>query len=340
LQGLLAYPLCAAGGALAWWIGLPVPWLAGSMVVAAVLALGGLPISQAKAPITALLILVGTQIGANVTWETIGRMLTWPATLAVLVVTLAGVLVVTQLFYHRVLRWDPMTAFFSANPGALALTLALAEKHGARTERVAVVHCLRLFFLVACLPLLVTGVGHNDAGAMSSGVTVSLPGFVVALLAATAVGLALERLGVPGGAMIGAMIASAALHLGDLVHGALPNWVMVPCFVVLGMLAGSRFQGTRPVDLMRLAAAATSGFVVTVAVCGIGAVVAMLLSGLPITLLLLAFAPGAIEVMVILAFALNLDATFVAVHVVFRFIVLSAALPFLVAWLRRRSGED
>lgn len=335
MKSLLAYPLCAAGGAVAWWIGVPAPWLAGSMIVAAALAIGGLPMAQPKPLIAALLILVGIQIGAGVTWERIDRIFAWPVTLATLAVTIAIVVGVGQVFYQRVLHWDAKTAFFAANPGAFAVTLVLAESYGAHTERVVVVHCLRLFFLVACLPLLVAGVGHTPTASLGGTAAVSLAGLAIALLVASAAGLALEWIGIPSGAMLGAMIASAAMHLGGLVHGNLPNWVMYACFVVLGMMVGSRFRGTKPPDIARLAAAATSGFVVTVAICGVGAMIAAYLSALPITLLLLAFAPGATEVMVILAFALDVDPTFVAVHVMFRFILLSAALPFLVAWLGR-----
>ena len=336
----LAFPLCAAGGAVAWWIGMPAPWLAGAMVIAAGATLAGWPVEVARRPTLALMVLLGTQIGASVTWDTIHGMAAWPVSLAMLPLTVAAVTLIGLVFYQRVFGWDRITAFFAANPGALALNFVLAERYGARLDQVAVIQCLRLVFLIAGLPLLVSllGVGTDAGPAAAAARGATLLDFGIVVLAGGATGLVAERLRVPGGALLGALAASAVLHLVGLVHGVLPDWVMIPCFVVLGMMAGSRFKGTTLADLLRLAWAGTGGFVVALGVSAAGAVAAALLTGLPVVLTLLAFAPGGLEVMIILAFALKVDPAFVAVHQVARFLVLSLVLPFAASWMAGDRG--
>jgi uncharacterized protein len=49
----------------------------------------------------------------------------------------------------------------------------------------------------------------------------------------------------------------------------------------------------------------------------------------------IAYAPGGLEAMTILAFALNLDPVFVGVHQTARFVVISLLMPFAVHRLSR-----
>ena len=50
---------------------------------------------------------------------------------------------------------------------------------------------------------------------------------------------------------------------------------------------------------------------------------------------LLAFAPGAIDALTVLAFQMNIDPAYVAAHHIARFVVLAAAVPLLARWLAR-----
>jgi uncharacterized membrane protein AbrB (regulator of aidB expression) len=51
---------------------------------------------------------------------------------------------------------------------------------------------------------------------------------------------------------------------------------------------------------------------------------------------MLAFAPGALESLIIVAFAVDSDPAYVAAHHIARFLVLIAAVPLLARWLARR----
>jgi uncharacterized membrane protein AbrB (regulator of aidB expression) len=70
-------------------------------------------------------------------------------------------------------------------------------------------------------------------------------------------------------------------------------------------------------------------------VAAAGAVVAAEVVDLPAAALLLAFAPGGVEVMAALAVETGLEPAFVAAHHVFRLMLLSVLVPILLARERR-----
>ena len=60
--------------------------------------------------------------------------------------------------------------------------------------------------------------------------------------------------------------------------------------------------------------------------------------GLPLALTLLAFSPGGLDAMTIMAFALNLDPAYVGAHQMARYIGLALLMPMATAYVLRRMG--
>ena len=69
----------------------------------------------------------------------------------------------------------------------------------------------------------------------------------------------------------------------------------------------------------------------------VGAVVTSVVADLPCALTLLAFAPGGLEAMTIMAFALNLDPAYVAAHQVARYIGLVLLMPAVTSFVLHRN---
>ena len=69
--------------------------------------------------------------------------------------------------------------------------------------------------------------------------------------------------------------------------------------------------------------------------------IAAWLTDQPVSQMILAFAPGGIDVMTIMAFALHLDAAFVAAHQLARFLMIAVYAPLLMkrAWAARSRGR-
>ena len=96
--------------------------------------------------------------------------------------------------------------------------------------------------------------------------------------------------------------------------------------------------GFRPGDwaiLPRIAGPALGAFAIAATVSFAAAAAVTLLLGVNIVQTLLAFAPGALDALIILAFQMNVDPAYVAAHHLARFLALVAAVPLLARWLDR-----
>jgi hypothetical protein len=76
------------------------------------------------------------------------------------------------------------------------------------------------------------------------------------------------------------------------------------------------------------------------AVAAAGAALTSLLGGLPLPLTLLAFAPGGLEAMIIMAFALGLDPAYVAAHQIARYVGLVLLMPFVTGAIIGRTHRN
>ena len=159
---VLTLVIGALGGALFAWIGLPAPWLAGSMIAVTAAVLAGLPTAIYNPARIAVFILLGVQIGGSISNEALQRLTSWPGSLVILAATVIAVTASGYGLFRGLYKWDRATALFSSVPGALSLTLLLADEARADMPRVTIVQCIRIFFLVAILPSLI-GLGNQES---------------------------------------------------------------------------------------------------------------------------------------------------------------------------------
>ena len=152
-QGLL---IGSAGGLVFWLLGIPAPWLAGSMLAAIVAVFSRVKVGMPDWLRAVSFIFLGIQTGTAVSWETVDRAVHWPLSIAFLCLTVIAVTWACTAYYIRRSGWDPATALFASLPGALSLTLLLASSTHADMRRVTIAQCIRLFFLVAALPSVIT----------------------------------------------------------------------------------------------------------------------------------------------------------------------------------------
>ena len=155
----------AVGGWLFNHMHLPAAWLTGSMISVALLAMLKAPVALPAAARSPLFALMGISMGTAFTPETMASMFKWPVSIASLMATVALVIVacVTFLILHA--KWDRATAFFAVVPGALSTVLILAMRSPANTGLVILAQSVRLFALLALLPIVVTATVPGGMGA-------------------------------------------------------------------------------------------------------------------------------------------------------------------------------
>lgn len=320
-----------AGGAILGTIGVPAGWLSGGMIgVAALAAAGRAP--MLPHPLRTLAILIsGVGMGSGLTPVTLHTLAHYPVSLALMALALAGMVATSFSILERAPGFSRATAFFSAIPGALSYVFIVAAPTGADMARIAVIQVFRLFVLMVLLPL-----------AARFGVDTVQPTFatdpvwVTALLVALAWGLGalLERRNIASGPLYAAILISALAHGTGWAPGRLAPPLQILAQLLIGAWIGSRFIGFDWELMHRTLISASISFVAAFAIAASFAWAASRLVAAPYAETLAAFAPGGLEAMTMMAFALGLDPLFVGSHHLARFFMIGLALPFVARALR------
>jgi len=327
----------AVGAAVLGLAGMPAGWLSGAIVGVSAAALSGRPMYVPPPIARAVYVILGISLGSSVTPETVATMASWPLSMLALTIAMTAVTCSVMAYLKFVHGWPTLDALFAAAPGALAQAMALAQDTGANVRAIAMVQTVRLFVLAVALPLIFAAAGVAGLPPPRGG---SLPlmqlltELGVIILISSAAALIAFRLNMPGGLIVGAMAASGVLHGIGAVHAFLPAPVAICSFIVMGAMIGTRLGGA---DFRQLARLSLVGMGALLVGTTVGCLFALLVSwGLNLRLadVVMAYAPGAIEAMTIIAFALHLDPVFVGVHHLARFTFMSLVLPGAVGVIR------
>ena len=96
----------ALGGLVFWLLGIPAPWLAGSMLAAIVAIFSGVKVGMPDWLRAMSFIFLGIQTGTSVTWDTVDRAAQWPLSIAFLGLTVVFVTWACTAYYVKRSGWD------------------------------------------------------------------------------------------------------------------------------------------------------------------------------------------------------------------------------------------
>jgi membrane AbrB-like protein len=343
---LLALGLC--GGLLALLVGLPLPYMLGSLVATAALALGvgrllpdGYLFPQRLRLV--FIALIGVMIGAQVTPELVAILPAMAVSFAALAVFVGVAHAGNFAIFHHLGGYDRATAFYSATPGGLMESIAMGEEAGANTAVLSMQHFLRIILVITLVPVglsLWYGAPVGSAGGASfSTARAGLSDLVlVAVVGAAGLWLGL-RLRFPAGQLTGPMLAAAVLGLAGVGAPALPDWLIHAAQVVIGTSLGLRFAGLGRSDLLR---ALWLGLISVAAMLSLGTVMALgvhHVTGTAFDVALISFAPGGVTEMALVALSLDANPALVSAHHIWR-IVLTVVEIAVLSRLRRFRGRD
>jgi uncharacterized protein len=335
----LAFAL--AGGLTFIFLGLPAGLVSGSVLAVASAALLGRPMRLPLPLARVCYVIVGTLLGTVVTPETLRGVATWPASIVLLMLASLAMIAATMTYLRVVHRWDPLSALMGASPGSMAQVIALSSELGGDLRAVAIVQTVRVLLLVVGLPnaLALFGLVVPAVPVPRGPAGFSVLGEMILLLAvAVAFAVVFMRLRFPGGLLFGALAGSAILHGSGLVHAALPWWIGSASVVTLGALVGSRFANTSARMLLAHLGAAFGSFAVSMAVATVFILIVTRLLSFPIANVVIAFAPGAQDTMMVLALALHLDPVYVGAHHLARFLVVTLAVAVAARRVATKQG--
>jgi membrane AbrB-like protein len=317
--------LGAIGGALLNRAGMPAGWLCGSMIGIALAALFGQRTYMPNLLRDATFVVLGTSMGSSLTPETLQDVRLWPMSIVILMVSVLASMLIGGWFLRRFYGWDKATARLSSIPGALSAVLAVASSTTANLPVVALSQTLRQLVLVSMVPVVLM-FGHYG-GVPRISLVADWSDAAVMLACGVFGSALLTVLRVPGAKLVGAMLASCVLHAMGWVSGRLDPTLMVVAFVFTGAVIGSRFSGTKIELLLATIRPAMGSICAAIGISMAFAFICQRLLGLPFAEIWLAYAPGGVEAMTIMAFALNLDPSYVSTHHVLRLLALMLLSP-------------
>lgn len=271
--------------------------------------------------------IIGVSIGGAFRPEVFREALNWWPSLLALFLFIP----VVHLLGYRVLnatgKLDRVTCFFGTAPGGLLDTVQMGEERGADVAMLATLQFMRLILTIVFVPLafsLMTGHAVGSAGgAQLPGADAPLgPQDAAVLIAAGVIGAVLaRRLRIPAGIITLPMAVSAVAHLTGLTQAAPPYWMVSVTQVVVGTTLGVRFAGM-PVGAfwlaLRLSALNVS---LTIAVAALVAQILGPLVDEPRAAVFLAFAPGGLTEMSLVALSLGISVIYVTAHHVVRIVL-------------------
>lgn len=337
----LALVIGLIGGAVAYGIGLPLPWMLGPMIANVIAALLRAPI-KAPARLRNLMVpVIGVLLGSGITAQLFDLIGTWALTLLLLPPFLVIAAAVSFAVYRRIGRYDAITAYYAAMPGGLNEMILLGAAAGGNERQIALAHGARVMLVIAFVALyfgLVLGVstsgGSADATWTALG-ALSARDYAI-LLGCAVLGAVLGRvLRLPAAPVIGPMILSGIAHYSGLVTVAPPSLLVIAAQIAIGTAIGTRFIGARLSELAReLGLAALSTLILLVIALGFAEIV-VLADAMPLAQAFLAYAPGGLTEMSLLALAMQQDATYVSVMHLVRITLVIAAAPLAFAVMRK-----
>ena len=322
--------IAAAGAALAYVAAFPAPFLVGPAIAVTAGGLAGLPLRVPTAVRNASFIIVGLSMGTGLTPEVFVAARTWPLSFLMVPVAVVILLYSATWVLERFFGYDRTTALLAASPGHLSFVLSLAADTKSDLLAVGVIQSVRVLALTLTVPLIVDVLGLVGAEPPPSAPSLGIVMLAASFAAALGLGYLFQRWRLPAALLIGGLVAAGATHVTGLVEGDMPSWIMIPTYVLLGAVIGSRFSGA---SFRTMRVAFVAGAVVTVVVVVLAALIAALVSTLtdvPVDAALIAFAPGGLETMAAMAVMLNAQPTYVGAHHVLRLLILSGLMPYVL----------
>lgn len=332
-------------GAGAGWIasiaGVPLPWMLGSMLLVGVIGLAGLSVGEhgVHVPLwlrTSMVPVIGVMLGSGFTPEVVAGMREWWITMAMLVVYMLISVALVYQFYRRVVRFDPITAYFSSIPGGLIDMAILGESAGGDGRSISLVHFSRILFSVMTIPFVMQwlyGPLARQSLSPTAGDWEIALFDVVALAVCAVVGyFGGQAIRLPGAQISGPLILSAIAHGTGLTAATPPTFLIVVAQIVVGSALGARFAGVSFRAAGRILGASLCG---TLLMFSVTLAVALSLSTVvdePLPALILAYSPGGVTEMSLIALSMNVGVAFVTAHHIARIGLAVGMMPLL--WRR------
>lgn len=332
---LITLSLALAGGFLLYWIGAPLPFLFGSLGACLIAAVLGVPLQGTPLLSTVSRTILGVAIGASITWSLLGQLASMAATLLLVPLYVIVIAFIGVNYFHRILGYDKITAYYAAMPGALQDMVVFGEEAGGNPRSLSLIHATRLLLMVTIAPLILISFYGADLNHRLGPPASELPIYHVLLI--LAIGIAGWKLassvGLFGASVVGPILLSIPLSLaGVLSDRPSQEMIMVAQFFI-GLGVGIYYRGITKMEIRRDILAASGFVIILLAIAALFTFVATSISNLDSAELYLSFWPAGQAEIAVLSLAAGANVGIVVAHHLVRLILVILGAPTLAHYL-------
>jgi membrane AbrB-like protein len=345
LTTLILMAIAGVGGFIASFLHTPLPYMLGSLITTAIIALFWFDkVPQGyKFPMKFRMVfmsVIGVTIGTRVTPEVISSLSGYLPSFALLTVFCCVAHWMNYQIFRRAGGYDHPTAFYSGTPGGLIESIAMGEQAGANIAVLTIQQFLRIIAVITLMPIGMS-LWYGAPVGSASGISLAEAGTdlhaMPMVLLLGVIGLVIGRgLRIPAGQLTGPLVVAAIVTVSGFADLAVPQWVINLCQVVIGTSLGVRFVGLKRDALLR---ASWLSILSVSAMLGLGLICAIILvpiTGLPVDVLLISFAPGGVTEMALIALSLHANPAIVTLHHIYRIILTVIEMTAVVRFMDRK----
>ena len=308
----------------------PLPWVLGPAFFIAFFALFGNEVLIPQKLRNPFIGIIGIWLGQSFTSSVFLELNEWIISIALLFLYVPFSYLITYLFLHKIRNIGKAESFFISSPGGLLEMVLGAEECGANSKLVGLVHMMRIFLTVFTIPtlILILFPGSFEREATWPNFTGSIIDCLIIMLILP-VGLFFGKFfKIPGHRLFGPLIISAILHVTKIVDLNAPIIIFIVAQLITGSFFGSNMNGLNW-KIARNYIGHAIGIVFSLSICMIPFifVISYLIDSRP-EAIILAYSPGGINEMGLVAATLGIKPAFVITHHLFRLFIVVLILGF------------
>ncbi|MEL0303559.1 MAG: AbrB family transcriptional regulator [Rhodobiaceae bacterium] len=286
-------------------------------------------------------------IGATFNQAVLEQAEKWSLTLVTMLGTTIIVTVIGYQFLRRFRGYDPRLAILCSVPGGQAEALAMAREMVERDYVVALFHLVRVVIVFLTTPLLLRLIEGQAAVDRSNVALQTMPSIfdlpaadIITFILLGAVGMLIARqLRIPMPHLLGPMGLSTVFHLLGWADLPRVNEFVILAQLAIGGAVGAQLAKVPFRELLDYLRDACANTAIILSAYLLATLVIVKVTGVTFLAAWLAFVPGGLYEVTLLALIFGFDVAFVAFHHTVRVMLIFLSLPALALRLGGESGK-
>ena len=316
---------------------IPLAWMLGPMLTISIATLSGLKLKMPKLALSVILIILGLYIGNYIDEKLLRQTHKWIGTSAIMFIYIMICIIFVSKYLEKFANYEKKTSLFSAAPGGLGPLVMLAEHEKSDISQVATSHLIRLIVIITAFPFVVNQFANETILEEEFNFLDQNHYELIYLLIASVILIyVFDRVRVPAPLLSGTLVASGVLQISDVAYYQLPTQSIDFGLLILGASVGCRFAGKTIKEIYSNTKHSIVATLLLVLFSIIAAVAATFVIDKSFFSLLLAYCPGGIYEVAVIAIAFDLDPEFVSFHHIVRLLMILFTVPVVVKILNKK----